>query len=201
MIIWSNTKSKAEGPALHFRKCVTMQTSNISRFQGLIYLSLYNTGLYNKIQAVASLCYTQNNKKQKKTINYGGVRQLRPFSFMGALSLFGDDATSRLHNAVIWISCSPLLFLFGFHSGSAQINASCARAEHMTVGVQLWSESDDYWACHDCPIMMGLGGLLNKVFQRWRLLLDQRGTWFCSRFPWQIYKDILDLGFFKNQRK
>lgn len=37
-------------------------------------------------------------------------------------------ATSTLHHAVIAASCSSLL-LFGFHSGSTQIHASCARAE------------------------------------------------------------------------
>ena len=56
------------------------------------------------------------------------------------------SATSTSHNGVIQISCFPLLFLFGFHSGSTQINPSCARTEHITVGVQFWSESDDYWA-------------------------------------------------------
>lgn len=75
------------------------------------------------------------------------------------------EATSTVNSvtASFGIRFRLSLFLFGFHRRSEQINAACTRAEHITVGVQLWSESDDYWAGHDCPIMMGLGGLLNKT--------------------------------------
>ncbi len=39
-----------------------------SRVQGFMYLSWYNTGLYNKIQAVVPLCCTQKNKNKTKKL-------------------------------------------------------------------------------------------------------------------------------------
>ncbi len=40
------------------------------KVQGFIYLALYNTGLYNEMQAVVPSCYT---KTKQKNINYGGA--------------------------------------------------------------------------------------------------------------------------------
>ncbi len=36
------------------------------KVQRFIYLLLYNTGLYNEIQAVVPLCYTQKTKRNKE---------------------------------------------------------------------------------------------------------------------------------------
>ncbi len=65
-----------DGPQpLGWGKCVKKFVSrvggighNFSRVQGIIYLSLYNTRLYNEIQDVVLLCYTHKKHKQNKKL-------------------------------------------------------------------------------------------------------------------------------------
>lgn len=109
---------------------------------------------------VTYLCLIDVHAKSHVLYELSGVETFSTFFF-----LLVREATSTVHSvtASLGFRIRLSLFLFGFHRRSEQINAACTHAEHITVGVQLWSESDDYWAGHDCPIMMGLGGLLNKT--------------------------------------